>query len=177
MAYPVFPSVLNSYPTIKTPVFRTRIISYGNKAEQRLAMDSEARNKLQVSYKLLTPADAEAIRRFFIARKGAFEAFWFTDVAEAYGAPARQASTAYSAGDIVRPETANGRSYRCTTAGTSGSGTPTWPTTEGGTVVDGGVTWTENSYLVRFEDDLINLEYFSYQLWNLGELKLIEVAG
>jgi hypothetical protein len=52
-------------------------------------------------------------------------------------------STAVSLLDTVIPATPNGRMYRCTTAGTTGAGEPTWPTTSGGTVVDGTVTWTE----------------------------------
>jgi hypothetical protein len=55
------------------------------------------------------------------------------------------ASTAYAVGAIVRPTTANGRTYRATTGGTSGATQPTWPTTTGGTVTDGTVTWTETS--------------------------------
>ncbi|MEA3432061.1 MAG: hypothetical protein U9R01_05215 [candidate division WOR-3 bacterium] len=52
------------------------------------------------------------------------------------------ASTAYSLGDYVRPTTANGYVYKCTTAGTSGAAEPTWPTTIGQTVTDGSVVWT-----------------------------------
>lgn len=52
-------------------------------------------------------------------------------------------STAVSSGDTVIPTTPNGRMYRCTTAGTTGAGEPTWPTTEGGTVADGSAVWTE----------------------------------
>ena len=56
-----------------------------------------------------------------------------------------QADTAYSLGDAVVPTAGleNGFRYECTTAGTSHATTePTWPITEGGTVVDGTVTWT-----------------------------------
>lgn len=53
-----------------------------------------------------------------------------------------QASTAYAVGDVVQPTTSNGFKYECTAAGTTGAGEPTWPTTKGNTVVDGGVTWT-----------------------------------
>lgn len=52
------------------------------------------------------------------------------------------ASTAYSLGDYVHATTFNGFRYECTTAGTSGTGEPTWPLVEGATVTDGGVTWT-----------------------------------
>lgn len=53
------------------------------------------------------------------------------------------ASTAYALGDVRRPTAANGHVYVCTVAGTSGAAAPAWPTASGGTVVDGGVTWTE----------------------------------
>jgi hypothetical protein len=53
-----------------------------------------------------------------------------------------QASYAYSLGDIARPTTANTHLYQCTTAGTSGSTAPTWPTA-GGTVTDGTAVWTD----------------------------------
>lgn len=52
------------------------------------------------------------------------------------------ASTAYSLGDYVHATTFNSFRYECTTAGTSGTGEPTWPLVEGATVTDGGVTWT-----------------------------------
>jgi hypothetical protein len=51
-----------------------------------------------------------------------------------------QATTAYVVGNYVRPTVDNNLMYRCTTAGTSGSSQPTWPTT--GTVTDGTAVWT-----------------------------------
>ncbi len=56
------------------------------------------------------------------------------------------ASTAYNIGDIVRPTAGNGHLYQCAIAGTSGGSQPTWPTTRGGSVTDGGVTWVECGY-------------------------------
>jgi hypothetical protein len=51
--------------------------------------------------------------------------------------------TAYTHGWIIVPTTANGHYYRCSTAGTSAAGEPSWPTGDGGTVGDGTVVWTE----------------------------------
>jgi hypothetical protein len=55
-----------------------------------------------------------------------------------------EASTAYSLGDVVVPTAGfeNGFRYECTSAGTSDTSEPTWPTTEGETVDDSTVTWT-----------------------------------
>jgi hypothetical protein len=49
---------------------------------------------------------------------------------------------AYNLGDIVVPTTLTTHTYICTVSGTSGGTEPTWPV--GGTVTDGGVTWTES---------------------------------
>jgi len=51
-------------------------------------------------------------------------------------------STAYSLGALVSPTTYNGHKYECTTAGTSGTTEPTWPTINENTVIDGTVVWT-----------------------------------
>jgi len=64
-----------------------------------------------------------------------------------YTIPVRTLSTAYSVGQRIipinggMPAGGNGYWYECTVAGTSDTGSPTWPTTVGNTVVDGGVTW------------------------------------
>lgn len=65
----------------------------------------------------------------------------FSYVAANSWAAARVASTAYTLGQVRRPDTGNGYLYQVITAGTTGSGTPTYPTTIGGTVADGTVVW------------------------------------
>lgn len=57
-------------------------------------------------------------------------------------ATARANTTAYALGDYVTPATPNGFYYKATAAGTSAGTIPTYPTTIGGTVTDGTVTWT-----------------------------------
>ena len=55
------------------------------------------------------------------------------------------ASIAYALGAIVRPVSvgdANEFIYECTTAGTSGTAEPTWPTTDGATVTSGTAVFT-----------------------------------
>jgi lambda family phage minor tail protein L len=54
------------------------------------------------------------------------------------------ASTAFSVGDIRRATTdqASGLFFRCTTAGTSGSSEPSWPTDIGSTITDNTCVWT-----------------------------------
>jgi hypothetical protein len=54
-----------------------------------------------------------------------------------------KATTAYVVGDTVIPSPRNGHYYKVTVAGTSGASQPAFPTTSGGTVTDGGVTWAE----------------------------------
>lgn len=62
------------------------------------------------------------------------------------------ATTAYIVGDFVLP-TIGGLLFQATVAGTSGGSEPTFPTTIGATVVDGGVTWQgfENSRERKWE--------------------------
>lgn len=65
------------------------------------------------------------------------------------------ASTIYTANTYRVPVVNNGHQYIVTTAGTSGSTEPTWPTDSGGTVTDGTVVWTERGqYLYTSTWDL-----------------------
>lgn len=56
------------------------------------------------------------------------------------------ASTAYVAGVVREPTVANNHFYRVTTPGTSDATEPTWPT-NGSTVTDGTVVWTDQGTL------------------------------
>jgi hypothetical protein len=65
---------------------------------------------------------------------------WASTTGYAVGAYAIPSAFGSIGGDV-------GKIFKCTTAGTSGSSEPSWPTSAGGTVVDGTVTWTEVSIL------------------------------
>lgn len=86
----------------------------------------------------------------FTVRDGGFDGAKVVDITVAGGgivvgwSPAIRAnSTAYALGNLVTPAaTLNGFVYECTVAGTSGGSAPSWPTVEGASVTDGGVTWT-----------------------------------
>lgn len=54
-------------------------------------------------------------------------------------------TAAVTVGQYTVPAALNGRMYRCTTAGTTGAGEPTWSVTNGGTVTDGTAVWTEQT--------------------------------
>ncbi len=54
----------------------------------------------------------------------------------------------YALNDLVQPVAPNGRYYKVTAdAGSSAVGEPTWPTVTGNTVVDDGITWTDQGLL------------------------------
>jgi hypothetical protein len=179
MSYENFPTIIPWAYTIKRiPIFDTSIINYGNKVEQRIANAAEPRYKIVANFsKDIIDSKADEIMAFFEARKGSFGAFYLQNPEESYRGTIWQANHVYIIGNIIRPVTANGRSYKCTVAGTSHSSAPTFPTTPNGTVVDNTVTWRENSYLVRFEIDELNAEYFQYSFYRLGEITFLEVSA
>lgn len=85
--------------------------------------------------------------------------------------PAWRPSITVVLNDIYLPDDLNGHKYKAAaiTTGTTSSSAPTWPTTAGGTVVDGGVTWTEFGETVLGQAGLTraNVIKDSYN-WPLG---------
>ena len=109
-----FPDVPINFPLVKTPQFSTVIINYGAAVEQRISLDPNPRYKIKAVLDALTPAQYQLVLDFFIARKGAYEAFNLYD--------------------------------------------------EDGTL-----------YVVRFEKDSYDFEYFEYELYSLNEVTFIQV--
>jgi len=61
-----------------------------------------------------------------------------------------QANTSYSAGDKVRPSSANGFVYMALNSGMSGSAEPSWPQTQGAEVIDNEVHWVAINKRVEY---------------------------
>lgn len=85
-------------------------------------------------------------------------------------------TTSYVVGDRIIPIIPNGYFYECTTAGTSDSGEPTWPTTIGDTIDDDTVVWeTKNinpgwetgGITSRASDFTWDSEYMTHVLFGL----------
>lgn len=79
------------------------------------------------------------------------------------------ASTLLVLNDIYLPTTANGHKYQVTTAGTTGTTEPSWPTTAGGTVASGSAVFTEIGSTVLQQAGLsrANVSKDSFK-WPLG---------
>ena len=69
-------------------------------------------------------------------------------------AATRANTTSYDLDDYVIPATPNAHYYKATTAGTSGSSIPTWPT-DGTTVTDGTVVWQDMGLIEVSTSDYI----------------------
>ncbi|MBF0225588.1 MAG: prepilin-type N-terminal cleavage/methylation domain-containing protein [Desulfobacterales bacterium] len=67
-----------------------------------------------------------------------------------------QSNKVYSINDIIVPVNSNGHIYKCTNSTTSRSGMnePVWPKNSGASVIDAGVTWTENSELEALKNNI-----------------------
>lgn len=171
-----FPTSPRPSAVIKVPSFATLIVNYGNTIEQRIQMNSVEQYQFELAFNPREVGSMDVFIEFFLARKGSYESFYFQNTAEAYRTVVWTQNTAYSVGDIVRPVTANGRSYKCTVAGTSGGSEPSWTTTVNGNTVDSGATWRENTYTVRFAQDMQKYEYFYRSLMNQGTITLVTCA-
>lgn len=70
-----------------------------------------------------------------------------------------QKNKAYGLNNVVSPITANGYTYLCTTAGTSGNNQPVWNTVLGGTTVDGTVQWRTQPGMNQYQQSDEQIEY------------------
>lgn len=161
-----FPSVSPSLSFFEIPEFSTHIISYGNKIEQRIQGNSAERWRFKLWWRVLSEQDKQTLQQFFLARKGAFEAFTFN-----HPNPSQVIGTNSQNYTCIKTHTADSTNRPITGA----SYTTYW--TQSG---NRGITWVSGDkykyeFLVRFKEDASNFEYFVYKLWRLNEIELIEV--
>lgn len=75
-----FPSYSSLSPQItRIPIYRTAIIDYGNKVEQRIAFDSTARYRFEIEFNNMSSSNASTFENFFLSRKGKYDCFRFVD--------------------------------------------------------------------------------------------------
>jgi uncharacterized protein (TIGR02217 family) len=83
MSLAVFPSLAGlEYPVVRTPIFRTLIQETASGAESRAALQLYPRWQWTLSFNFLRDDSNNEFRTllaFFLARKGAFDAFLFED--------------------------------------------------------------------------------------------------
>lgn len=125
-----FPLENKAKSMIMIPTFSTTIINYGNRIEQRIANASLPQYKFQITFvDALSFADMQEVLNFFIARKGAFEAFYFPK-------PLLNGPPLFNyPGPINTP------------------------------------------YIVRFETDLINADFFQFNLATFQTVNFVEVSA
>lgn len=63
----------------RTPQFRTEVIRYGNKLEQRIRRDTAPQYRIRLDAPHASDGQKQAVQDFFLARKGRWESFLFTD--------------------------------------------------------------------------------------------------
>jgi len=82
----VFPeNILPVYPVLIEPEWHTLISNFDDGSEQRRQKSLYARYNVRLQYKSLSAANAQTIWDFYMARRGAFEAFYFFDPSPTIG--------------------------------------------------------------------------------------------
>lgn len=165
-----FPSIQGfpSYPFIEIPKFNTNIIKYQNNVEQRIANFNTPQWSFKVRFPGISDSDKYVIQDFFIARKGAYESFTFInpDPPQIIGSDSENYTAKLS-------HIAAASNYPIT-----GENWETYWTKVGSK----GIAWVSGRYYiysetVRFALDMYNFEGFSYRLWRLEEIELIQVPS
>ncbi len=75
--YPALPGLM--WPVVKIPEFNTRVQRSPTMREVRYSLSSYPTYLIRLSYEYLEAADYQALVGFFLARRGQFDNFLFTD--------------------------------------------------------------------------------------------------
>jgi len=78
-------NILPVYPVVIEPVWDTLVSTFDSGGEQRRQKSLYPRFNVQLKYRALSAADAQTMWDFYMARKGAFESFYFFDPAPDIG--------------------------------------------------------------------------------------------
>jgi len=179
---------MQTFPTDVVPMFPIGVdfsfsdniaLSYGGKNRQSISRSSTPITMFTLKFGTHQSTDKQKIISFLKSRKGNYEAFYFRNREEIYNpAFVWLANHVYAENDITIPTTSNGHSYKCTTAGTSHATTqPVWTTGDNAVQpTDGNVVWTENAYIVALRDEKFGFKYIHHQLYESGEITLIETS-
>jgi len=174
-------------PGIKiTPVFNTAVSTLPGGIEKRRAKSTFPLYDLEVSYDLLTKADARTIWQFYKDRQGAYEAFYFylpyTDTYENEYCGTGDGVTSNQVFEVPGKEIAGVTVYQGGIAKTGGGVDYTLDPTggiEGGAQVEWNGIATLGSHItidftgyykfkVRFADDNLPFTVFYQSLTNMG---------
>lgn len=87
-----------------------------------------------------------------------------------------KASQLYNLNDKIIPTNPNGYYYQCTTAGTSGTSEPSWPTS--GTINDGTVVWThQGNGMIALNEYIITPPAIAYDRFDIDSASLQIPSG
>ena len=96
----VFPeSILPIYPVTITPIWQTITSRFDGGGEQRRQKQLYATYDVSLKFTALSGPDAQTLWAFYMARKGAAQAFWFYDPAPSIGITTTHAGLYVGAGD------------------------------------------------------------------------------
>ena len=68
------------YPCVVNPIWKTLVSDYEGGGEQRRQKWLYAKYDVKLNYNALSEADAEILWAFYMARKGAYDSFYFYDL-------------------------------------------------------------------------------------------------
>lgn len=191
MSNEVFPSIRYARDVTKKPEFTTLIQRAASKRELRASLTAYPLYTIDLSFPVLTQADVETLCGFFMARRGAFDSFLFSDPAD-NSVAAKQ----FAVGDGVTTQFQLTRNFGnfaepCENIKSISTikinGVPTIDYTLGGTGIvtlasppaDGAeLTWSGSFYMrCRFAEDSAEFNQFFYRLYELGKIQLIGAPG
>ena len=191
MAY-VWPESAPSphYPLIVTPRWQTNVVNLGDATEQRRTHWLFPVFDVTVNYVHLTAAHAQTLWQFFMARRGAYEAFYIFDLALLASVSVTQTTALYigtgdgsttifdipgrstSSQTIYVDGVADGSASVLVGGGDGSSDRASWATAPAAGAVLSAIFTGYARFKVRFEFDYFSRELFTTNLFRTGSIQL-----